>query len=47
VWGAGASFDRLLAAGPGDGEGWAGETTRFGALACRLWAPVRDAERFG
>jgi exodeoxyribonuclease V gamma subunit len=46
VWGDGASFDRLLGAAPGDGEEWAGETTRFGALACRLWAPVRTAEQF-
>jgi exodeoxyribonuclease V gamma subunit len=46
VWGDKPAFDQLLAAGPGDGERWPGETTRFGVLACRLWAPVRSAERF-
>ncbi|CCG01979.1 exodeoxyribonuclease V subunit gamma [Blastococcus saxobsidens] len=46
VWGDRPAFDGLLAAVPGDGERWAGETTRFGALACRLWAPVRAAEQF-
>jgi len=45
VWGGPPSLADLLAAPPGDGEEWPGETTRFGALACRLWAPVRDAER--
>ncbi|HEV7725833.1 MAG TPA: exodeoxyribonuclease V subunit gamma [Modestobacter sp.] len=45
VWGDGVALPDLLDAPPGDGEGWPGETTRFGALACRLWAPVRDAER--
>ncbi len=46
VWGDRPAFDDLLAAPPGDGEQWPGEPTRFGALACRLWAPVRAAERF-
>jgi exodeoxyribonuclease V gamma subunit len=45
LWGDGASLDRLLSAVPGEDEEWAGETTRFGALACRLWAPVRNAEQ--
>ncbi|GAB3344640.1 exodeoxyribonuclease V subunit gamma [Modestobacter lapidis] len=45
VWGGSAALTDLLAAPPGDGEQWPGEATRFGALACRLWAPVRDAEQ--
>ncbi|RBY94458.1 exodeoxyribonuclease V subunit gamma [Blastococcus sp. TBT05-19] len=45
VWGNRPAFEGLLAALPGDGEQWTGETTRFGALACRLWAPVRNAEQ--
>jgi exodeoxyribonuclease V gamma subunit len=45
VWGDGVALPALLAAPSGDGEQWPGETTRFGALACRLWAPVRDAEQ--
>jgi exodeoxyribonuclease V gamma subunit len=44
-WGEGTPLTELLAAPPGEGEGWPGESTRFGALACRLWAPVRDAEQ--
>lgn len=46
AWGDRPAFERLVAAAPGDGEQWAGETTRFGALACRLWAPIRAAEQF-
>ena len=46
VWGDRPAFERLLAGEPGDGERWPGETTRFGALACRLWTPVRTAEQF-
>jgi exodeoxyribonuclease V gamma subunit len=46
VWGDRPAFDVLLAAEPGDGERFADERTRFGALACRLWAPVRNAEQF-
>jgi exodeoxyribonuclease V gamma subunit len=45
VWGEDAALTDLLTGPPGDGEQWAGETTRFGALACRVWAPVRDAEQ--
>lgn len=45
VWGGSPELADLLAAPPGDGEQWPGETTRFGALACRLWAPIRDAEQ--
>jgi exodeoxyribonuclease V gamma subunit len=45
VWGSAAALTDLLRASAGEGEQWPGETTRFGALACRLWAPVRDAEQ--
>jgi exodeoxyribonuclease V gamma subunit len=44
VWGDDAALTELLAAPPGPTEGWPGESTRFGALACRLWSPVRQAE---
>jgi exodeoxyribonuclease V gamma subunit len=46
VWGDKPAFEQLLTTEPGDGERWPGETTRFGALACRLWTPVRGAEQF-
>ena len=46
VWGDRPPFEGLLAALPGDGEDWPDESSRFGALACRLWAPVRGAEQF-
>lgn len=46
VWGDRPVFDDLLADAPGDGERWAGETSRFGVLACRMWAPVRASEQF-
>jgi exodeoxyribonuclease V gamma subunit len=45
VWGDRPAFELLTATEPRDGEGWPGETTRFGALACRLWTPVQVAER--
>jgi exodeoxyribonuclease V gamma subunit len=45
VWGDSRPLTDLLGAPPGDGEQWPGETTRFGALACRLWAPVRNCEQ--
>jgi exodeoxyribonuclease V gamma subunit len=41
VWGAAAPFEQLLAE---PAEPAAGEPTRFGALAVRLWAPLLDAE---
>ena len=44
VWGDDAALTEVLAAPPGPTEGWPGESTRFGALACRLWSPVRQAE---
>ena len=46
AWGHRPAFERLLAAPPADGEQEAGESTRFGALACRLWTPIRAAEQF-
>ncbi|MDP5182384.1 exodeoxyribonuclease V subunit gamma [Blastococcus sp. BMG 814] len=46
VWGDKPAFEQLVAAAPSDGEQWAGEITRFGALACRLWTPIRAAEQF-
>ena len=42
VWGEAAPFDLLLEAPPGQGEGFADETTRLGALARRLWQPMLD-----
>jgi exodeoxyribonuclease V gamma subunit len=45
AWGEGTALTDLLATPPGNDERWPGETTRFGALACRLWAPVRNAEQ--
>ena len=44
VWGDRAPLDALLEQVPRDGEAEPGEPTRFGSLACRLWAPVLDAE---
>jgi exodeoxyribonuclease V gamma subunit len=47
VWGGPpAPFDALLVA-PRDGEEVAGEDTRLGAFAARLWFPVLHAERRG
>ncbi len=47
VWGRRAPLDALLAAPPHPDEQAAAETTRFGALAVRLWTPLRSAERIG
>lgn len=44
VWGARAGLDVLLGP-PRPGEEMAGESTRLGALAARLWQPVLLAER--
>ncbi|WP_121257242.1 exodeoxyribonuclease V subunit gamma [Nocardioides ferulae] len=44
VWGPQAPLPGLDA-GPGEGEEHPGETTRFGALALRLWAPLLVAEQ--
>jgi exodeoxyribonuclease V gamma subunit len=45
VWGEGAPLEALLAEPARDEERWSGEPSRFGALACLLWAPLRDAEQ--
>ncbi|RBO93841.1 exodeoxyribonuclease V subunit gamma [Nocardia puris] len=45
IWGPAPRLDDLLAAPAPDGE--PGETTRFGALARRLWAPLLAAENLG
>jgi exodeoxyribonuclease V gamma subunit len=49
VWGTRADFARLLADAPladEQGASWpAGETTRFGAVAVRLWSPLLAHER--
>jgi len=44
AWGKGAGLPGLDE-GPRPGEEYAGETTRFGALALRLWAPLLTAEQ--
>ncbi len=44
VWGDAAPLTALLATAPDDDERLPGELTRFGALACRFWAPVLQAE---
>lgn len=45
VWGDDAPLADLLTAAPYDDECVEGETSRFGALACRLWAPLLAAEQ--
>lgn len=44
VWGPGAVLPGVHDA-PRDGEGFEGETTRFGALSLRLWSPLLTAEQ--
>ncbi|WP_193666421.1 exodeoxyribonuclease V subunit gamma [Nocardioides kribbensis] len=44
VWGPGAPVPGLDQA-PREGEEHDGETTRFGALALRLWSPLLDSEQ--
>jgi len=44
AWGAGTTMDSLLQATPAPGEETPGETTRLGALAARVWAPMLSAE---
>jgi exodeoxyribonuclease V gamma subunit len=44
VWGPKAPLPGL-AEPPRDGEGFDGETTRFGALSLRLWSPLLTAEQ--
>jgi exodeoxyribonuclease V gamma subunit len=42
VWGTGCPLDELLALPPRAGEERAGESTRLGALALRLWEPMME-----
>ncbi|MDH2413032.1 exodeoxyribonuclease V subunit gamma [Nocardioides sp. CER19] len=44
AWGPGAGIPGLDAV-PGEGETYPGESTRFGALALRLWSPLLIAEQ--
>ena len=44
AWGAGARIPGLDER-PGDGEDHPGESTRFGALALRLWSPLLTSEQ--
>jgi len=44
VWGAAPGIDVLLQAPGTDQSGYDDETTRFGALARRLWTPLLEAE---
>ncbi|HEU4361754.1 MAG TPA: exodeoxyribonuclease V subunit gamma [Mycobacterium sp.] len=44
VWGEGAPLERL-AGPPRPGEETAGESTRLGALAVRLWSPLLESEQ--
>jgi exodeoxyribonuclease V gamma subunit len=46
IWGHAAPVPGLDA-GPGPGEEFPGETTRFGALALRVWSPLIQAEQGG
>jgi exodeoxyribonuclease V gamma subunit len=46
IWGPGASLPGMGVA-PGPGEDFAGEASRFGALALRVWSPLIQAEQGG
>jgi exodeoxyribonuclease V gamma subunit len=46
IWGPGASLPGV-GVGPGPGEDFAGEASRFGALALRVWSPLIQAEQGG
>ncbi|WP_151083770.1 exodeoxyribonuclease V subunit gamma [Nocardioides cynanchi] len=46
VWGRGAALPGVAEV-PGPGEEFAGETSRFGALALRVWSPLIQAEQGG
>ena len=45
VWGESAAFEQALAGGTRRRGAVGRRATRFGALACRLWAPIRAAEQ--
>ena len=45
AWGEGLPLNELLTAPALPDENWRGEPSRFGELACRLWAPLLDAEQ--
>jgi exodeoxyribonuclease V gamma subunit len=45
VWGPDAPLARLLEQRPLPGEEVAGQDTRLGALACRLWKPILERSR--
>jgi exodeoxyribonuclease V gamma subunit len=46
VWGPAAGLPGVAVA-PGPGEDFSGETSRFGALAMRVWSPLIQAEQGG
>jgi len=45
VWGSATPLSTLLTQAPRPDERWAGEPTRFGELAMRLWTPLLDSEQ--
>jgi exodeoxyribonuclease V gamma subunit len=45
AWGDGLALTDLLNAPPLTDETWRGEPSRFAELACRLWAPLLNAEQ--
>jgi exodeoxyribonuclease V gamma subunit len=45
VWGPGMPLTALIATAPPADERWAGEPSRFGEIAVRLWRPLLAAER--
>ena len=47
AWGEALPLTELLTAPPLADEKWRGEPSRFGELACRLWAPLLNAEQLG
>ena len=47
AWGDALPLTELLTAPPLAEENWRGEPSRFGELACRLWAPLLNAEQLG
>jgi len=47
AWGDGLALTDLLTAPPLADETWRSEPSRFAELACRLWAPLLNAEQLG